>query len=203
MLIQELLTANGYAADSTLNFDEARRLLATTEYDAVLLDYMVGEEDGGVLLGEILGRDPTQSVILMTAYGTIERAVETLKRGAVGYIPKPFENQELLQQIERACERSSLKKENRRLRTMLAGKGVIDNIIGTSEPMLRLFEQIRQVAQVDSTVLVTGESGTGKELVARAVHDLSPRAKNRFGAINCGAIPANLLESELFAFLNH
>ncbi len=198
VLVQELLTGNGYGADVAHDFDEARRLLGMREYDAVLLDYMLGEEDGGQLLGEILGTDPTQSVIIMTAYGTIERAVEMLKRGAVGYLPKPFDNHELLQQIERGCERSSLKKENRRLRTMLAGKGVIDNIIGTSEPMMRLFEQVRQVAQVDSTVLVTGESGSGKELVARAVHDLSPRAKNRFGAINCGAIPANLLESELF-----
>lgn len=198
LLVQELLASQGYTADTAADFDQARALLGMREYDAVLLDQMLGDEDGSVLLAEILGKDPTQSIVIMTAYGTIEKAVEALKRGAVGYIAKPFDNQQLLQQIEHACERSSLKKENRRLKSMLSGKTGIENIIGTSAPMMRLFDQVRQVAQVDSTVMITGESGTGKELIARSVHDLSPRAKNRFGAINCGAIPASLLESELF-----
>lgn len=199
LLVQELLGSEGLTADTASDFEDARQLLGMREYDAILLDQMLGEEDGSQLLSEVLGKDPTQSVVMMTAYGTIEKAVEALKRGAVGYITKPFDNQQLLAQIEQACERSSLKKENRRLKTLLAGgKTPIESIIGTSAPMMRLFDQVRQVAQVDSTVLVTGESGTGKELIARAIHDLSPRAKNRFGAINCGAIPASLLESELF-----
>lgn len=198
LLVQDLLTSQGYSADVACDFESARRILATREFDAILLDQMLGSEDGAVLLNEILGKDPTQSVVMMTAYGTIERAVDALKRGAVGYITKPFDNNQLLTQIEQAAERSSLKKENRMLKSLLAGKTTIENIIGTSAPMARLFDQVKQVAQVDSTVMITGESGTGKELIARALHDLSPRAKNRFGAINCGAIPANLLESELF-----
>lgn len=197
-LVQQLLEENGYGADTAADSDEARRLLSMREYDAVILDVRLKEEDGTRLLGEILGKDPTQSIILVTAFGSIEKAVDALKRGAFSYITKPFENQILLQQVEQACERSSLRKENRRLKNMLTGRPAIENMIGTSPPMMILFEQIRQVAGVDSTVLITGESGTGKELVARAIHDLSNRVKNRFGAINCGAIPASLLESELF-----
>ncbi|MEW6057026.1 MAG: sigma-54 dependent transcriptional regulator [Bdellovibrionota bacterium] len=200
LLIQELLESQGYIADTANSVETAERQLEAHEfdYDCVLLDYRLGDEDGSQLLGSILGRNPAQSVIVMTAYGTIEKAVETLNQGALNYITKPFDNPQLLHFVEQACERSALKKENRRLQTMLTGKPPIESIIGTSPMMMKLYEQIRQVAQVDSTVLITGESGTGKELVARALHDLGTRAKNRFGAINCGAIPANLLESELF-----
>jgi len=198
VLLQELLSTHGYVSDIAENSDRMRQLLETQEYDAILLDYRLGDEDGSTLLAEIMGQDPTQSVIMMTAYGSIETAVDALKHGAFGYVTKPFDHTQLLQQLEQATERSALKKENRRLKSMLTSKVAIESIIGTSAPMMRLFEQVRQVALVDSTVMITGESGTGKELVSRAVHDLSPRAKNRFGAINCGAIPANLLESELF-----
>lgn len=199
-LIEELLQSQGYAVDTAANLDEARRLLGMREYDCILLDHKLEEEDGTILLGEVLGSDPTQSIIIMTAFGSIEQAVNTLKQGAFSYVAKPFDAQVLLTNVEQACERSNLKKENRQLRNLLEEKTGIEHIIGKSSPMMRLFDQVRQVAQVDSTVLVTGESGTGKELIARAIHDLSPRAKNRFGAINCGAIPANLLESELFGY---
>jgi two-component system response regulator GlrR len=200
MLVQQLLESQGYTADTAANGDDARRLLGTREYDAILLDYKLGNEDGSQLMSEILGKDPAQSVIMVTAFGSIEKAVDTLKAGAFSFIAKPFDNGLLMQQVKQACERSGLKKENSRLKSMLSNPAtsMISTIIGTSAPMMRLFDQVRQVAQVDSTVLITGDSGTGKELVSRALHDLSPRAKNRFGAINCGAIPAALLESELF-----
>jgi DNA-binding NtrC family response regulator len=195
----ELLQTHGYRAEFVTSSEEARKSLAAKNYHAVLLDYRLGEEDGTQLLTQILGKDPTQSVVVMTAFGSIEKAVDALKRGAFSYLAKPFDNEQLLSQVELACERTRLKHEIMNPRPAAEeGKPNLANIVGSSPPMLKLFDQVRQVAQVDSTVMVTGESGTGKELVARALHDLSPRAKNRFGAINCGAIPANLLESELF-----
>ena len=200
VLTEQLLHSHSYTVDTANDLDEARRLFGMRPYDCILLDHKVGEEDGTQLLGEILGNDPTQSIIVMTAFGSIEQAVQILKQGAFGYIAKPFDAKDLLRQVEQACERSSLKKENRQLKSMLAEKAGLENVIGNSASLIKLFEQVRQVAQVDSTVMITGESGTGKELVARAVHDLSPRAKIRFGTINCGAIPANLLESELFGY---
>jgi len=144
--------------------------------------------------------NPEMPVIILTAYGTIKGAVEAMKKGAFGYITKPFDYDELLLQIRNCSEKSGLSKEVKRLRNLVEGKYRFENIVGKSEAIAKLLEQVAQAAQVDSFVYISGESGTGKELVAKSLHLASSRKNGPFVAVNCAAIPETLLESELFGY---
>ena len=154
--------------------------------------------DGIALMEQLLKIQPYLPVIILTAYGTIERAVEATKKGAYDFLTKPFEAKDLLYRLEKALEVGRLKVEVDRLRHMVKQRYRFDNIIASSEKMQHILNQVAQIASTDSTVCLYGESGTGKELMAKAIHLSSPRSKGPFIAINCGAIPEGLLESELF-----
>jgi two-component system response regulator AtoC len=154
--------------------------------------------DGLSLLRRALELRPDLTFIVMSAYGTHDTAIEAMKAGAYDYVSKPFKPDEVVLVLRKAEERLRLSRENRRLRSELADGFRLENFVGSSPTVQEMLRQVRKVAPTKTSVLVTGESGTGKELVARAIHDLSPRAAMPFVAVNCGAIPAELLESELF-----
>jgi two-component system, NtrC family, response regulator AtoC len=196
-----LLRSKGYqpaAVDSVAN---ALIELEAKPYDAVLCDVRMPKQDGLSLLDQLQQRMPDLSVIMMSAYGSEEAAIEAMKRGAYDYISKPFRPDEVAIVLRKAEERERLRQENVRLRHQLGGEGAFAHLIGSSLPMQELQRQIRKAAQVPTTVLIQGESGTGKELVAKALHELSPRSGMPFVAVNCGAIPDDLIESELFGHL--
>lgn len=179
--------------------DSGRRALEVLEEAAVsvmITDLQMPGMDGLSLLREALGRTPALSAVMLTAHGSIETAVETLKLGAYDFLTKPIEPEVLFRVVDKGLERSLLLDENRRLRTLLERQK--DKLIGESPAMQRLKQSIQAVAQTDYNVLILGESGTGKELVASMVMELSPRADRPFVTLNCTAIPENLLESELF-----
>ena len=183
-------------------FDDARKALDfLEECDSVRLavcDLKMPGLDGLGFLQEVRERDYDLGVMLVTGFGSIESAVEAMRVGADDYLTKPVDLYELRQRVRNLIERKDLKEEVSSLREMLDKRYGFESIIGDSEVMEHLFDQIRTVAPTRSTVLITGESGTGKELVAKALHQASPRAKERFLALNCGAIPMDILESELF-----
>jgi DNA-binding NtrC family response regulator len=166
--------------------------------DLALVDLRLPDGDGLELMSQLKALHRNIQVIILTGFGSIEKAVEATQRGAFHFVTKPFNLDAIMTLIERALSQATLEKENAQLRTALHKKYHFDNIIGQSEGITRVLEMIERVADSDSTVLVMGESGTGKELVAKAVHYNSPRATKPFIPINCGAIPADLLESELF-----
>jgi DNA-binding NtrC family response regulator len=166
--------------------------------DVIVTDLKMAGVDGLEVLREARQLVPESPVILMTGHGTVASAVEAMKQGAFDYLTKPVNPEELLLVIQRAAERSHLQREVRRLRQQLEERGGLAGMVGSSPAMRRVFEQIKLVAPTRSTVLITGESGTGKELVARALHQLSPRKGGPFVALNCAAIPKDLAESELF-----
>ena len=188
-----------YEVYTATSSDDALNILNKTIPDVVISDVKMPKMDGLELLNAIKDIDNTISVILITGYGTIEMAVEALKVGAYDFIEKPFDNQRLIHTTEKALERTYLLRENLRLK-----KSHKDNIIhpggivGNSPAINRMIDMITRVAECDATVLITGESGTGKELVARAIHELSPRKNKELIVVNCPAIPEHLLESELF-----
>ena len=186
----EVLTANSGS--------EAFEILHTTEIDLVLTDMKMPEMDGIGLLEKIKTRDPQLPVIMMTAHGTVDKAVEAMEKGAYSYILKPFDNERLIIYVNKAIAVYRVIKENRRLRSAVTTRYSFGNIIGKSKPMLAVFEIIRKVAPANATVLIEGESGTGKELVAKSIHFNSPRAAMPFVAVNCSALAESLLESELF-----
>ncbi len=169
--------------------------------DVVISDVRMGDMDGIEFLQAARTFYPEIGIVMMTAFGTIDTAREAFKLGADDFIQKPFNNDELRMIVERALERRAIVHENRALRTAQRKLGSTANIIGSSDAMLRLHEQIGTVAREESTILITGESGSGKELVARAIHDLSDRAEKPFIPINCGAMTETLLEAELFGFI--
>ncbi len=183
-------------------FDDARKALGyLEESDGVSLavcDLRMPEMDGLAFLQEIRGRGLDLRVVLVTGYGSIESAVEAMRVGADDYLTKPVDLYELRQRVTTLLENRDLKQEVSNLREMLDKRYGFESILGKSGPMERLFEQMRLVAPTRSSVLIVGESGTGKELVANAIHHASPRSDERFLAINCGAIPSDILESELF-----
>ncbi|MFM7932332.1 MAG: sigma-54-dependent transcriptional regulator, partial [Pirellula sp.] len=169
------------------------------DYQLVITDVrMPGEQNGLDLVSLVQQRKPETTSIVITAHGTVESAVEAMKRGAFDFITKPVDLNLIRQQVAKAAEHYRLRNENLELRSRLAAAGEISGIIGNCGALQEVLEQIRQVAPTDATVLIQGESGTGKELMARAIHDLSGRAGGPFVAMNLGALPESLLESELF-----
>ena len=178
----------------------ALQLISQQPYDLVLADIKMPEMDGLELL-ELIKRDHDDlTVVMMTAFGSVDTAVEAMRQGAYDFISKPFDHETILMRLEKALERSSLIRENYRLQMACRNRDVFHKLVGNSEVMNRLYETIQMVAKTDLTVLITGESGTGKELAARAVHELSPRSQNAFVAVNCPTLPENILESELFGY---
>jgi DNA-binding NtrC family response regulator len=197
-IIVELLTLEGFDVDSAATAEDASEKLARTAYDVLVTDLMLPGKSGVDLMEETLVRSPETIVIMMTGYATIETAVDAMKRGAYDYLSKPFKLIELPVMIRKGLKESRLRYENQYLRNQLRDKYSFNNIIGTGPAMHRVFELVETIAGLSSTVLIQGETGTGKELIAKAVHFNSPRRDQKLVSINCGAIPENLLESELF-----
>jgi DNA-binding NtrC family response regulator len=191
------LRCNVCTADSG---ESALHLLANTTFDLVLADIKMPGMDGLALLELIRRNHPGLTVVMMTAYGHIEMAVEAMRAGAYDFITKPFEHDTLVLRLEKALERTRLIQENLRLQSQCGEGFNFQRMIGKSPAMQRVFETIQMVAKTDLTVLITGESGTGKDLTARAVHALSTRHKGPFVAVNCPTVPENILESELFGY---
>ena len=193
-----VLQQQGYEVRAVSNGEEALAELETRDYDAVISDVRMPRVDGLTVLRKALGRQPDLTFVVMSAYGQPDAALEAVAAGAFDYVSKPFKPEEVVLVLKKAEERRRLVSENRRLRRSGAERGPLDRIVGSSEAVKQLHKQILKVAPVSTTVLITGESGTGKELVARALHELSPRAAMPFVPVNCGAIPPGLVESELF-----
>jgi two-component system response regulator PilR (NtrC family) len=193
-----LFKQEGYNVETARSAEEARRALQARTYDLVLCDILMPDGNGLDILKEIKAVDNNAAVIMMTAYTSTKSAIEAMKLGAYDYISKPFDVEELKIVAQKALEKAELVDENVYLRRELEQKYTFNNIIGKSQRMQAIFALIERVARTGSTVLIQGESGTGKELIARAIHFASPRSARRFLSINCGALPENLLESELF-----
>ena len=192
------LSRMGPEVETATNGREALDRILPDTFDVVLTDVKMPVMDGLSLLSELHSARPELPVILITAHGDIEMAVQAMKAGAVDFLTKPFERDELREKLERAVRVRRLERENRALREELANRYTWKNIIGSSPAMRQLFELMARVVERDTTVLIYGESGTGKELVARGLHYGGPRKAGRFVALNCAAVPPALLESELF-----
>ncbi|HZI08762.1 MAG TPA: sigma-54 dependent transcriptional regulator [Myxococcus sp.] len=200
-MLKDPLTDEGYAVDLATGGEEALRLVRSRLYDAVLSDLRMEKVDGLDVLEAVRAVDPEVPVLLMTAFGGVESAVEAMKRGAYHYFTKPFRLDEVLVILRRALEERRLRAENRVLRQAAAERGGMGALVGRSATMRALYELIERVAHSGAPVLLRGESGTGKELVARALHFEGARAAGPFVAVNCTALPHQLLESELFGHL--
>ncbi len=197
-MLSTFISMEGYEAESSNSPKNALNLIKENDFDFVITDIRMPEMDGLKFLEEALQIKPEQTIIVMSAYGTYETALEAVKRGAYDYIAKPFNPEELLLLLKKAEERESLKRENYLLKMQLKKELGLDSIIGNSVQIQEVKQKIKRAAPVDVTVIIQGESGTGKELVARAIHSLSKRASKPLVTINCAAIPENLIESELF-----
>jgi len=196
--LELLLTSEGYGVSSAGTGESGLAKLEERPYDLLLLDVSLPDRNGLDLLKEIHRRDPHLSVVLITAYGSIDMARAAFKNGAMDYITKPWSNDELLAQVAQAVESRRLREENVQLKRALKQRFNFPNIIGKSEKMLTLFDLVTQVGPSRSTILISGESGTGKELIAKAIHSASTRADKAFVPVNTGSIPVDLLESQLF-----
>jgi DNA-binding NtrC family response regulator len=197
-MLYDTLTEEGYRVDSANDGRQALDLVENKSYDLVLTDLRMPEVDGLEVLSRVKEVDAETSVIVMTAFGTIEDAVSAMKCGAYDFLTKPFDTEHLCVLVNRALENRRLVAENSLLRQELLADHGIDNIIGQNEKMRELGQMVQKVAKSDASVLLQGESGTGKELFARAIHNLSLRKGGPYITINCAAIPAELLENELF-----
>jgi len=198
LVLQALLEDAGYEVITCDNASEALEVITSHDLDLVITDMRMPGVDGMEFLVQLRGLQPEIPVIMMTAYATVEKAVEAMKRGAFDYITKPFKNEELILTIRKALEMHRLKQQNRLLSQELQERFKFGNIVGKSKVMRQVYEIIEKVAQTRASVLITGESGTGKELIARAIHFNSPRSDKPFVSVNCSALPETLLESELF-----
>ncbi|MGO9372796.1 MAG: sigma-54-dependent transcriptional regulator [Syntrophobacteraceae bacterium] len=197
-LIVERLQAEGYEVETVSGGREAIEAAKKSSFKVVLTDLSMPDMDGMQVLAHFVQNYPETPAIVLTGFGTIETAVEAMRRGAYDYLSKPANPDEIVLTLKRAIEHKDLKEENVALRYQILEQHRLERLIGQSAPMHHLYRIIKRVAKTDSTVLVTGESGTGKELIANAIHDQSPRREMPFVPINCGAIPEELLESELF-----
>ena len=196
--LKSLLAKEGYEVSLAADGLEGLQLLEEQIFDIILCDIRMPRMDGLEFLREIKKTAVDATIIIMSAYGTLDIAIEAMKLGAYDYISKPFKPDEIILTLRKAEEREQLRRENQLLRKEVAKEYSFENIVSKNEEMQKIFDVIKKVAQYKSTVLIIGESGTGKELIARALHYNSERAQNPFLPINCGAIPENLLESELF-----
>jgi DNA-binding NtrC family response regulator len=200
-LLTLVFEGNGHTIRTAMNGREAIEMLKGEPAEVIITDVRMPDMDGIELLRAAREFLPDIGVVLMTAFATVDTAREAFKLGADDFIQKPFDVEELKIIVKKAFERQILIDENRAFKRAQRQRGSVRNIIGRSDKMQAVYQMIETVAEVQSTVLVTGESGTGKELVARAIHDLSPRAEKPFISINCGAFTETLLESELFGYV--
>jgi two-component system response regulator GlrR len=197
-LAKSNLAAADYKVATTRKAEDAIGAAMDNVYDLSIVDLRLSDSDGVALMEQLHSISPEMPVIILTGYGSIESAVEAIKKGAYTYITKPFDSHDLLLQIGRALENRRLNLEVRRLKGLLKERYDFDNIVARSEKMQRVLEAVSRIAGTDSTVYIHGESGTGKEITAKAIHLASERKDYPFVAINCAAIPETLLESELF-----
>jgi two-component system response regulator AtoC len=198
LMLSSLLKRHGYQVDTVPSAQKALEAFFQRTYNMALLDIRMPEMDGMELLKKMKEKNIQVTTIVMSAYGNIDLAIEAMKIGAYDYVSKPFKPDEIILALKKAEERERLKQENIALRKEIKKEHAFYNIISKNPIMHEIFRTIKKIAEYKSTVIIFGESGTGKELVARAIHAQSPRKKASFVAVNCGAIPANLLESELF-----
>ncbi len=196
--LELLLTSEGYSVELAQNATEGLRKMESGRYDLVLLDLMMPDRSGMDVLREVRQRDKQTPIFMITAYGSVEAAVNALKLGANDYFSKPWDNEKLIIEIDRMIARRRLEHENVHLKRALVQRYSFPNIVGKSERMVRLLDLVGHVAPARSTILITGETGTGKELIAKAIHANSPRAEQLFVAVNSGSLPPDLLESTLF-----
>ena len=197
-ILSALLEDEGFEVLTAPGGSEALEIHKSSDLDLILTDMKMPKMDGIELLENIKENDPDLPVIMMTAHGTVDKAVEAMQKGAYTYVLKPFDNERLIIYVKKATSMYQVVKENRRLRDAVESQYRFGNLIGKSKKMRDVFDTIQKVAPSGATVLIEGESGTGKELVARSIHFNSPRREKPFVAVNCSALAENLLESELF-----
>jgi DNA-binding NtrC family response regulator len=196
--LQTLLELEGYDVETAANGEQGITRLGDRPFDLVLLDLALPDRNGIDLLAEIRALAPNLSVIMITAYGTVDNAVKAMQAGAANFVQKPWDNEKLLADVRAAVARHRVEEENVQLKRALKQRYNFENIVGKGEPMLKIFDLVAQVAPSRSTVLLQGESGTGKELIAKAIHLNSPRRDRPFVPVNTGSMPPDLLESTLF-----
>ncbi len=196
--LETLLELEGYSVESAATADQGLARIGERPFDLVLLDLALPDRNGIDLLAELHVHDPQLSVIMITAYGTVENAVKAMQAGATNFVQKPWDNEKLLADVRIAVGRHRTEAENVQLKRALKQRYNFEHIVGKSEPMLKIFDLVAQVAPSRSTILLQGESGTGKELIAKAVHLNSPRRDRAFVPVNTGSMPPDLLESTLF-----
>src|SRR6202043_348807 len=199
--LETLLELEGYAVQSAATGEEGLARIGERSFDLVLLDLALPDRDGMDLLSEIHLQDPGLSIIMVTAYGTVENAVRAMQAGAANFVQKPWDNEKLLADVRAAVGWRRAEEENVQLKRALKQRYNFENIVGESEPMLKIFDLVAQVANSRSTVLLQGESGTGKEVIAKAIHLNSPRRDKPFVPVNTGSMPTDLLESTLFGHI--
>ncbi len=198
-MLQILLRREGYRVDVVEGVHAAREQLGSADpYDVVITDLVMPDGTGMEVLEAVRDRSSDSQILMITAYATTAQAVEAMRKGAYDYVQKPFRNHELLATLEKALEKRAIVAENETLRAQVKARWTEGQLIGKSPAIERLRDLIKRVANATTSVLITGESGTGKEMVARALHFQSPRAEEPFVVLNCGAVPENLIESELF-----
>jgi two-component system response regulator AtoC len=198
LVLRTILKRAGYDVEVATSGEEALEKVESFGPDVILTDVRMPKMSGLDLLAALKAKQSPATVIVMSAYGSVDLAIEAMKAGAYDYVPKPFKPDEILLTLRKAEERETLRRENAKLREEIRRESKFDEILAKSAPMMEIFKTISKIADYKTTVLISGESGVGKELVARAIHRRSSRKDKPFVAINCGAIPENLLESELF-----
>ncbi len=200
-LLSDILRDEGCAVGTAYSGEQALAKMEAQEFAVVITDLNMKGMPGMTLLKEIKRLHPETNVIIMTAFGSIESAIEAMKQGAFDYVMKPVKSEEIVLTTQKAVREASLRRELQWLRRAVEKEYSFSQILGKSKPMQAVFELIRRITPSPSSVLITGASGTGKELVARAIHFNSPRAQGPFIPVNCAAIPENLLESEMFGHM--
>ncbi|PYX38124.1 MAG: DNA-binding response regulator [Acidobacteria bacterium] len=196
--LETLLELEGYSVETAGTGQQGLYRIGQRTFDLILLDLALPDRNGMDILAELRSQDPNLSVMMITAYGTVENAVKAIQSGAVNFVQKPWDNEKLLADVRAAIARHRAEEENVQLKRALKQRYNFEHIVGKSEPMLKIFDLVAQVAPSRSTVLLQGESGTGKELIAKAIHLNSPRRDRPFVPVNTGSMPPDLLESTLF-----